>query len=200
MTVCARVNPNKLSKQNSEGDDTSEGNTEGGSGDDDSNNDEGKDDKSEDGNIGDSDDSSDLEAGILTDGGLLQSKDCLRIKYQSKVYLICKGPKSKADAVNFCSAQKMSLALIDSEKENKWLIDTALKTHGCTTYQQTSYWIANMATNSPMTWPSGQSVWSPGEPRKDGNDINIARYCATPYGWNDLDAKIYTLGWICKSK
>ncbi len=138
---------------------------------------------------------------VVIDGeGFAVAANCLKADFQSKIYLICKGPKSKIDATSDCTAKKMNLAQIDSEEENKWVVDTALKTHGCLSYEQTSYWISNMSLGTSATWPAGGPRWAPKEPLGDGNDINILRYCNSPYGWNDLNSSLYKLGWICKSK
>ena len=134
-------------------------------------------------------------------GGTTGPSNCISGDFENKKYLICKGQKTKAESAVFCGEQKMDLAHIDSEAENKYLVSTALAANGCTTWQDTSYWVSNTTSTTIQAWPSSGKVWAPGEPLNDGDDIHMLRYCTSPYGWNDLNAATgIKFGWVCKSK
>lgn len=127
---------------------------------------------------------------------------CFSDAFQGKTYIVCKGQKSKTESQSYCENLKLQLAKVDSEEENRWIVDTAIRNNGCADWQTTSYWISNTLNSTPPTWPSNSAIWAPREPLQNAQDIHIMRYCESPYGWNDLDSNDpgAKFGWICKSK
>jgi hypothetical protein len=122
---------------------------------------------------------------------------CVYGAFENSEYYVCRGAKTFGEAQAACDELGASLAYIDSEAENTFVVNLALGAFGCISYSQTSYWIANTKNETPALWPSGNAVFAPGEPSGDGNNIHILRYCGAPYGWNDVPTS-YQWGWVCE--
>ena len=124
---------------------------------------------------------------------------CVYGAFENKEYYVCQGAKNFGEAQVACDELGASLAYIDSEAENAFVVDLALGAFGCGSFYDTSYWIANTKHETPSgsSWPSGNAIYAPGEPNGDGNNIHIMRYCSAPYGWNDVPTS-YKWGWVCE--
>jgi len=97
----------------------------------------------------------------------------------------------------------MQLAFIDDLAENSWVVDTAYAAYGYTDFEETSYWIANTKTNSPIfPWASSSATngeWN--EPNSSVDQcIHLMRFDVPYlYLWNDAGCEDWTWGWVCES-
>ncbi len=121
--------------------------------------------------------------------------------YGGHMYMVCQGQLDRPQAVTACTDAGFNLAYIDDEAENTWVVDFAISLYGLNPWPEeaTTYWIANLKSSPPQTtWPSGNPVWAWPEPTGDGIYIQLIRYYAEPYGWNDVPDS-WTWGWVCES-
>ncbi len=139
----------------------------------------------------------DCDGEIDEDCGPPVPDNCVYGEFENGQYWVCQGQKSFGEAMMACDEMGASLAYIDSQAENSFVVDLALGAFGCSHFEDTSYWIANMKSEMPYSWPSGAAVFAPGEPNGDGNNVHIMRYCSAPYGWNDAGPH-WTWGWVCE--
>ena len=123
---------------------------------------------------------------------------CVYGEFEEGQYWVCQGQKNLSEAMMACDAMDASLAYIDTEAENAFIVDLAIGAFGCSSFEDTSYWIANLKSEVGYSWPSGAAVFAPGEPNGDGNNVHIMRYCSAPYGWNDAGPH-WTWGWVCEA-
>ena len=119
--------------------------------------------------------------------------NCAQGTYGGHTYAVCQGQKTHSESSAFCASLGMELAFIDDLAENAWLVDTALTAFGYVNFEQTSYWIANTKTNSPVL------PWATGEPNNvNAHCLQILRYGDQPYSWNDARCEVWTWGWACE--
>lgn len=124
--------------------------------------------------------------------------NCETGEYGGHSYAFCDGTLTRSQAAAQCSTDfGWDLAHIDDEAENTWVVDAAWAAFSYAGYGD-SFWIDNLKSDTGSTWPSGNSIWTPGEPSGDGNFVHLLRHSSVPYGWNDVPAS-YTWRWICES-
>lgn len=121
--------------------------------------------------------------------------NCVADSYGGHDYLICQGQRDVPSSESFCADEGMQLAFIDDLAENAWVVDTAYNAYGYTNFEETSYWIANTKTNSPI-FP-----WAAGEPNSGVDQcIHLMRYDIPQLSlWNDAGCEAWTWGWVCES-
>jgi hypothetical protein len=135
------------------------------------------------------------------DGEIDEESCCAYGAFDGNDYYVCPGQRTFGEAAVACDELGGSLAYIDTEAENTFVVDLALDAFGCIGYEETSYWIGNLKSETPTWWPSGSPIWSEGEPNGNVNSnyVQILRDCADgdPYGWNDARSS-WTWGWVCE--
>ena len=126
---------------------------------------------------------------------------CSAATFGGKHYAICQGQFTLSQSAQACADLGGELAHMDSEAENNAIVDAAIAANGCINYEATSYWIANLKSQTAGAWPSGAPIWASGEPNGGGadNNVHLIRYCNQPYRWNDAGGESWTWGYVCEA-